>query len=442
MDQPTLKERSRHPEQAGTNQSEPPAPRRGRLLPGCAAFAVIGCAALVYIQGSGLASPFKYHTDLTQSPHWIAYHVSGFAEDDLLVEYGRFNETPIQNAIYWLGTWLVDVVLLNKLVGIAIFGVTAALFFGLTAPSSGALTAVLAAALFVVFPRSTYEIAGGFSKAWAIGLVLLAVHAVESRSWRLLVWVLPLAALAYPIAAVLIGAIVLVGVLLELPRDRREGITGFKRLLDGSVLALMLLLLKYLNPPARIGEMVSTETLKALWSTNYTAPFLLPLWQELSSYLERPFIYGAAILLVVLIRRGMVWKRSWSALLIASSLGYYVAAFVAPRLYVPDRYTRFSMAVLLVLFFAHNGARALELIRAGWMRWTAALAVIALAVLCFEQTFRPCTGKKSHGVWENKEIYAGLSAAVAALPQPVLVAGHPIHTAEVLVQAKRPVFGD
>ena len=178
---------------------------RSELMLGCAIYFVIGVATMIYLQGPGLTSPSKYHGDLTQSPHWVAYHGDRFAQDDLLVEYATYNESPVQNAIYWVGTLLIDVVMLNKVVGITIFGLTAALFFALVAQMSGPRAGVLAALFFIIFPRSTYEIAGGFSKAWAIGFILVAVYLVETRTWWILLWVMPLGALAYPTAAVMVG---------------------------------------------------------------------------------------------------------------------------------------------------------------------------------------------------------------------------------------------
>ena len=64
---------------------------RRQLWLGSVIFALIGAAAMVFLNGSGLTSMTKYHGDLTQSPHWVAYHGDAFAEDDLLVEYATFS---------------------------------------------------------------------------------------------------------------------------------------------------------------------------------------------------------------------------------------------------------------------------------------------------------------------------------------------------------------
>ena len=100
---------------------------------------------------------------------------------------------------------LLDLVLLNKVVGIAIYGLSAALFYWLVSLMMGWRAGTLAALFFIILPRSAYEISGGFSKAWAIGFVLIAVYVVETRRWSILLWAMPLAALAYPVSPVLMG---------------------------------------------------------------------------------------------------------------------------------------------------------------------------------------------------------------------------------------------
>jgi len=417
-----------------------PSGRREVFL-GCIVFAVIGAAAMLWMQGSGLTDPSKYHRDLTQAPHWVAYHGEAFDELDLLVRYASFNESPVQNDVYWVGTLLLDVVLLNKLIGVAVFGLTAALFFGLVSWNSGPWTGALAALFFIVFPRGAYEIAGGFSKAWAIGFVLLAVYVVETRAWRVLPWAMPLAALAYPVSPVLMGAIVVTGLLLEFTRTRSDGFRGLKFLCIGSALALIPLLYKYLTPPDFIGEMISSAEMRAMWASGESSSRTLPFAEEILSYFEHRFlVYGVIVLLIFLGRRGLVWKRSWTGLVVASSVCYLVADLVVPQLYLAGRYRRFSVAVLLVLWSAYNGSRALEAIPRPRLRGVALAALVVLAAFSFHSTFRPCSGRKAQGIWEDRSVVALPSEYIAQLPSPVLVAGHPYYTSGVMLQARQPVL--
>jgi hypothetical protein len=98
------------------------------------------------------------------------------------------------------------------------------------------------------------------------------------------------------------------------------------------------------------------------------------------------------------------------------------------------------MALLLVLWFSANLGRALEGVNRALLKSALGGVVIVLAALSFTDTFRPCQGEKEHGMWEDKSWVAPLSAAIAAQPEPVLVAGHPYYTAETVIQARRPVL--
>lgn len=412
-----------------------------RILRYSLLWCLIGAAAMVFLNGSGLTNPAAYHTDLSQAPHWMANHGDSFEEDDLLLRYGEFNESPMQNLIYWIGTAAIDVVLFNKIVGILVFGLTAGLFFGLVTSMAGDQAGHLAAAFYIVFPRATYETGGGFSKGWAIAFVLLAVYVVEKRDWRLLLWSMPLAGLFYPVSPVLMGAIVSIGVLLELKTSPAAAIRACKFLAAASAMAVVPLLYKYLRPPDFAGEMFSPAQMKQMWERGDSTSYTLPLWEEVFAYFEHPFfVFGGFALLMLCAGSGLVWKRSWTALAVGSAIAYHAADLLVPRIYLPDRYSRFSMAVLLVLWFSCNLSRALERVDRRRLRAALGAAAVVIAAASFTETFRPCQGEEEQGLWEDNSWIAPLSAAVAAEPEPILVAGHPYYTADVVIQARRPVL--
>ena len=70
-----------------------------------------------------------------------------------------------------------------------------------------------------------------------IAIVLIGVYVLDTRKWRILLWLMPLAALAYPVSSVLLGAIVLSGVVMESRREIKEAILGFKYLAASSAFA-------------------------------------------------------------------------------------------------------------------------------------------------------------------------------------------------------------
>ena len=70
-------------------------------------------------------------------------------------------------------------------------------------------------------------------------------------------------------------------------------------------------------------------------------------------------------------------------LVIASSAFYVLADLIVPKLYLPDRYVRYSIAVLLVLGFAHNWERVLREIKSVWLNRVAALLLVLFTVSAF-----------------------------------------------------------
>ena len=81
-----------------------------------------------------------------------------------------------------------------------------------------------------------------------------------------------------------------------------------------------------------------------------------------------------------------------AALVIASAGLYLVAAAMIPRLYLPDRFTRFSMAVLLILWLSHNWSRFFETFRHAWVRRVAVAVIVVLAAGPLSNTFRQGNG--------------------------------------------------
>ncbi len=413
---------------------------RRELLLGALLCFSIGLAAAAYLHWPALTDPLTYKSDVRQSPHWAAYHGDSFRDDDLLVLYGSFNESPVQNLIYWVGTFFVDYVRLTKIIAVVGNGLGAALFFWLGAQMMGWRAGVLAAIFVTFFPDQFEYYAGGFSKMWMIPLLLVAVFLIEKRSWRGLWWLIPFAALAYPVSAVLIGGVALTAVALEIPRHRDKG-RAFSELRDvavGGVLGILPLVYKYLATPPEVGPMASTAELLASpamykGGLSYYLP-TPPIWEAFADLCYHPFIVGAAVVFAVVLRTKLGWRRSWTALLVASVICYVLADLLFMRLYFPNRYIRYSMGVLLPLWHAHN--LDLLLTRVPWRNVRILILVAAFAAggFLFRDTFE--MGKDTI----DRESRAPLSRFLATLPKDILVAGHPWDLDDIPVQARRSVL--
>ena len=187
------------------------------------------------IKGSG------YVVESLEAALWAFYHTDSFREDDLIVELGSYNESPLQNLIYWVGTLAVDMVTLGKWIAVVGYGLTSALFFWIGHSMLGFRGGALASVFFTFFPDQFEYFAGGFSKAWMIPVILVCVYLLEKKAWRGLLLLMPFGAAAYPVSAVLTGGVVLAYLLLEAPEKGRKLLPALGTLAVASALALAVL---------------------------------------------------------------------------------------------------------------------------------------------------------------------------------------------------------
>jgi hypothetical protein len=412
---------------------------RDLVLGLCVFFA--GIAMATWLNWPALQSYGIYKEDLVQSPHWAAYHQTSFQPDDLIILYASFNESPLQNAIYWVGTWFVEVVRLSKVLSVVSYGFLALVSFVIGRAMYGARFGVLLALFITFFPDQWDFSAGFFSKFWAIPLLLTCVYLLETERFRGLIALLPFAAIAYPSSAVLIGMTATAYWVQEL--HSRGGKAGrlFRNLAIGSVLAVALLLLKYAPPPEAIGTMRPGSELRLMpevRSGGYPSHYIpVPtLASELIRYVEHPFVLSSAVLFfLVLGRRGVGWDRSWTALFLASAIGYLLADYFFMRFYIPNRYTRYSMALILALWHARNWDLILARVNWRFARTVAAAALLVVAGYAYGATFESGRGRT------DRSRISELGRFIREeLPEGILVAGSPRRLDDVMLQGKRSVL--
>ena len=409
--------------------------------PWVALFFVMGCAAGIYLHWPALNNPTIYKSDIRQSPHWAAYHTDTFHPDDLLVRYGAFNESPIQNLIFFVGTLFVDMVVLTKWWAVFSYGLFSALFFLLGRLMLGFRAGLLTGIFFTFFPDQFDYSAGSFSKGWMIPLLLVCVLLIEKRAWRWLLLLMPVAALAYPVTAVLIGITVLTSFVLDLASGGKQWRAGLRWLIMASLVAVTLLSLKYISPDPRIGPMTAGSVLLDMpeMYSGGLAPYLpvASLNDELLSHVENPFIiYAAIIFFLILGPRGIGWRPSWTALFVASVVGYLLADYFFMSFYIPNRYTRYSIVVLLALWHGENWGRVLARISWKPIRYSVCIAMLASAAFFFQDVFRQ--GKDT----TDRTHLAPLNTFLSTLPPQVLIAGHPRYMDDIPVQARRSTLSN
>ena len=400
-----------------------------------ALFFLVGAGSAIQDYWPALTTYAVYHSDVRQAPHWAAYHGSSFRADDILVEYASHNESPLQNAIYFVATWFGDSIKVGKYLSVIGNGLVVALFFWVGRAMYGVQAGCLIATFYNFFPGAFQYSQGFYSKFWAAPLLLLCLFVLQTERRKWLLLLLPFAALAYPMTAFLIGMVCSVYLVMLWFSDRREAHAFFRILAIASVLALLPLLIKYVSPPEFLGPMFSRSELLTHPQGGVGMYIPIPsVVEELWSHLANVFIVGSAIgFLLILRRRGIRWERSWTALLLGSSFAYLIADLLFARLYIPNRYTRYSIAVLLALWLATNWEAVLAKIPRPILRYAALALVFAAAGFWFH-------GQSGRHVTYNGLDVVGVASFVRTLPEGVLLAGPPRYLDDIMIQGKRSVL--
>lgn len=401
---------------------------------------LVSLSAAIYLHWPALTEYTIYKSDLKQEPHIFAYHTTTFRDEDIILMYSHFNESPVQNFLMYVGTFLLDGVTLSKVIAVVFYGLAAVYTCVLGWSMFGRRGGILCAVFFTFFPDNFEYFAGGFSKLWAIPLLFSLIYILEKEKWSYLLFLLPFAALAYPVITVLIGLTVLVFLLLLAANDRVQARRLFLFLAGGSAVALGILLFKYGTPPPEIGRMVPGEVLRrmpemkkgGLAIDNFLP--VMPVYRAIMRHID-PFIYLTTIIfLVVLGFRRVAWRRSWTALLIASIIGYVLADYFILRLYFPNRYTRYSMAVLLVLWNASNWDLFLRKIKSSWLQGLVIVFVLVVAGVYYADNFKQ--GKDT----QNYSRYYNLCRYIQTLPPKTLFAGPPRVIDNIPIMGKRSIL--
>ncbi len=410
-------------------------------------FFLIGAGAGTYLYWPALTEPGTYKSDMRQGPHWAAFHETSFRDDDPILEYARFNVSPLQNSVYWVATLFGDVLWVSKLMTVISCGLLAAIFYVVGRFWFGARFGGLLALFITFFPDQFYFSAGFFSKFWMIPSILVVVFLLSRQRWRWLILLMPFGALAYPVSAVVIGLIAAIYLAMLLLEERRAPVgTGgalalFRYLAIGSVIAITILAVKYVSPPDFIGPMRPGAELmempEMVKGGLNNAPYVpIPsLFEELSDRLWHPFVLiSSCCYFLVLGRRGIAWQKSWTALFLAAVIGYTVADTFFMHLYIPNRYTRYSLAVLVALWNARNWDLMLARVPSRLGRVLLVMVLIAAGGYAYKDTFRQ--GKDTG----DRSRYDELCAFVATLPEGILVAGPPRRLDDIMLRSKRSVL--
>lgn len=421
--------------------------------------AILSAAVFAIAHRHAFLSPYVVNDDVRQQLFWMARWLDpSLYPADLLSDYATAYVPPGVKALYFLAATGLGCgpILFSKLLTGALFVLLALALLGIGRRLGDRSLGFACAAMAWLMPFFLNNISGGLSRAFAAPFLALFVLAWLRGRGGGMALVLILEALCIPYMAVLCAGCACLESGLTLLRQRRLGIFPGKAWHFAALIlaaALVWQMQRHFDT-AGFGPLVTGKALAS--GPEFTAagrldlyplpnPFFdLVYWpfEGIGLFLENGLAAGIlslAVLLPVLIRGAR--RAPWAAIspkfrplafLLAGSLLLYIAArAVALTLFVPDRYSSYTINLLYALGLAICLRWAVASVIDGKKRAGALVLLVAAGLGAWRLTDASLYDYRAE---------APLYAAVARLPKNALLAGNPIVLDNVLTFGRRDVL--
>jgi hypothetical protein len=392
------------------------------------------------------------------------YIGEGLIKDDYIADYYLANLPILYRGLYFIAAKLGDPVALSKAVPYVLFAVT----LGALAAAAARLAGKAAAwgALAIALGASVYldRMAGGLPRAFGFPLIACALAAlVYARPWWLAVLVV-LGAGFYPVATAVLGLTLAVW-LLVLPASMRSGASDWRlsrRLLFVTAVAIAsgAILVPTAVAGAQFGPVIPAHATERFPEAGpggrYFAADRAPFpgfWEDAPLYMKKGLVgsgepwvkrshawfseqsslrqdalFELLVVLVVVGGVGLARRRGTMAaplmaLVWAVLVGHLVARFVAPYLYLPQRYLLYALPLLTALLIPSSVVGICELVQGKRRPWLVPPLVVVLVVGLLAAVGG--RGSETAGLGVRVRTADPLYAAVARLPKEAVVAGWP-----------------
>jgi hypothetical protein len=437
------------------------------LLRAAAAIGLVVAAALWV--GPALLRADLFEDDATQHIWWLyRYADPALFRGDVMVDYFRTMAPLGYRAIYGVAARFVDALLAAKWLGGLLYLASGWLAWKIGASIGGkdnrALRGLLVVVSFVVVvsvERATAEVLAplAFQRTFSLPILLLCLSALIAHRYRWVgaSWVA--AALLYPAVLPLVGLMSGCAFLRDLIRDRRmPDAWVFNSFCAVAAVAAALFGVPHagaLGPAFTYSEAIG---MPEYGPNGRLQLHLSNAWlADLVRYHTMGLGTSPWFLVAVTASVFFAWWRGKSRLIpfavwamLGTGLGLWALLRLFPAqlmfgLYLPNRHSKWAIAVFAIVAFAAAAYAALELV-VGWMRnrgwrisgagpvWAlSSLSVVAMGAQLWPDAHRDYTTPVDSDL-EN--IYAFISR----LPKDTLVAAHPTLADDIPLRTRRSVL--
>jgi hypothetical protein len=417
--------------------------------------ALISGIVFVLAHFQALANPFIINDDVRQQLYWMQqWQDPALFRGDFLAGYARDYVPWGVKGLYWLASWWVSPLAFSKLLPGFLFILMAISLFKIGTRLSDRRLGWMMVVVFWLMPFFLDNLAGGLARAFAAPLLALFwLGWLAQRSWVIgaalllqalfIPYIFIVAALATLLAWTLarlgqdspppfptqpahfvllgLGAALLVAINLQFSADGYGPLVSAKEMV---------------NRPEFYGhgryQFLPEPSL--LWK------IIIP-WERIAPFREWGPVAGilGCVSLIILVAAGArrldwpAWRQRLKPfwyLGLASLALYFLARLFLLKLFVPDRYLKYTLNLFYCLVLALGLHTALRVQR--WPRHLAILALVAAAGL---------------GAWRLQGVglkdysaYRAVYAALAETNQDALIAGHPYLMDTIPTFAQRTAF--
>ncbi|MFH0754188.1 MAG: glycosyltransferase family 2 protein [Candidatus Omnitrophota bacterium] len=422
----------------------------------------------VYAQLAALRSSFVINDDVCQHIWWMRqWRAPGLFPHDLLAQYAQ----SLQHVGLWVFyrsiSFFTDPMVVVRYLPFVLFPLAAwAVYRWINAWVKESYTAFLTALAFMVTPIYMQHLSGGHAHTFGYPLLLLFLDAWTREKYRLAAGLLIVSALVFPIIFILAGGYWA----YSFCRRGKQGLvwqgpaSGERMLGVGLLFGGLVLLFKFFV--MKLPEMGMIFSLPGISHMPELAAGgrwdiwpVLPVWRAIIDFMEKGlFVYKAGYRLDVssawkmfLLSEHMLWAglmlvagvwwwrqrarvsfKPLGILLAVSVLFYVLAELVLLKLYAPDRYVSYSVAVVglagVMIPVGMTVASWPQVVVRRIMKVVAVLLVLAWMPLV------KGVGLKDYGAQR------GLYAFLSTVPVGALIAAFPDTADAVPLFARRSVL--
>lgn len=399
-------------------------------------YALFGLIVILFYTGKYITDDYKIQNDFRQLLQCVDYRWPGeLRENDILLQYAKYAESPAISLIYRVGALFMNPIVYGKILSLILFSVTMAMIGWMVCTRSSFMGGIIAILIISFFPTQIDRFYGIFSRSFSAILYILLLYFSEKGNKIGCGIVATISAIFYPpVFFLIVVYLVFYVVFTHTWQDKKT----LSILAVSMIAGISFLLLKYFSPSDFVGSLISRDEMYQMIEMHEGGryPFLPQIFvlTDLKSRVLQPYYVFLFILCSFLYSpKKLKLPSSISFMFLASIFTYLLALAVSPRLYLPDRYTRYIIPYLVAYIFGIWTGGIFRLEMSVRKKTVIFLLMFFPGIYTYQQNIHP--GYKMDSI-RHKELYETLRKT----PQKSMIAAPPYIADNIPLYSHRSVL--